>query len=158
MDQRREAKIRNFAEDKHGPGAYSWSVPVAGKKGRRELMTARKKGEAGGGKPLVFLAIEPRSYAQAIGGVIAELRPEIDVLVVHPEDLVAEMERRAPTLVLCGEERPGGCDEAVRWARFSPYEEPEVVRVDGRPERFPGLGLEDLLGLVDRLAVGDRRG
>lgn len=106
---------------------------------------------------LVLLAIEPRSYAEAIGGVIAELRPEIDVLVVHPEDLVAEMERRAPTLVLCGEERPGGCDEAVRWASFRPYEEPEIVRVDGRPERFPGLQLEDLIGLVDRLAVGAAR-
>ena len=111
-----------------------------------------------GARPLVLFAIEPRSYAEAIGGVIAELRPEVDVLVVHPEDLVAEMERRAPTLVLCGEDRPDGCDEAVRWAEFRPYEEPEVVRVDGRDERFPGLGLEDLLGIVDRLAVGSRRG
>lgn len=108
--------------------------------------------------PLVLLAIEPRSYVEAIGGAIAELRPGIDVLVVDPEDLVSEMERRAPALVLCGEERPGGCDEAVRWAEFRPYEEPEVVRVDGRAEHFPGLGLEDLLGLVDRLAVGANRG
>lgn len=61
------------------------------------------------------------------------------MLAVHPEDLVAEMKRRAPTLVLCGEERPYGCDEAVRWAEFRPYEEPEVVWVDGRAERFPGL-------------------
>lgn len=109
-------------------------------------------------RPLVLLAIEPRSYAEAIGGVIAQLRPEVYVLVVHPEDLVSEMERRAPALVLCGEERPDSCDEAVRWAEFRPYEEPEVVRVDGRAERFPGLELEDLLGLVDRLAVGARRG
>jgi hypothetical protein len=110
----------------------------------------------GEGGPLVLLAIEPRSYAEAIGGAIAELRPGIDVLVVDPEDLVSEMERRAPALVFCGEDRPDGCDEAVRWARFSPYEEPEIVRVDGRAERFPGLELEDLLGLVDRLAVGVR--
>lgn len=70
----------------------------------------------------------------------------------------AEMERRAPTLVLCGEERPDGCDEAVRWAEFRPYEEPKVVRIDSRAERFPGLEIRDLLGLVDRLAVGARRG
>jgi hypothetical protein len=120
--------------------------------------TTDRTGEDSGGRPLVLLAIEPRSYAQAIGGVIAELRPELDVLVVDPEDLVSEMERRAPALVLCGEERPDGCSEAVRWAEFRPYEEPEVVRVDGRAERFPGLELEDLLGLVDRLAVGANRG
>ena len=77
---------------------------------------------------------------------------------MEPEDLPAEIERRAPALVFCGDDRPDGCDEAVRWVRFSPYEEPEVVRVDGRNERFPGLDLEDLLGLVDRLAVGARRG
>jgi hypothetical protein len=114
--------------------------------------TTDRTGRDGGGRPLVLLAIEPRSYAQAIGGVMAEMRPGIDVLVVDPEDLVSEMERRAPALVFCGEDMPDGCDEAVRWARFSPYEEPEVVRVDGRPERFPGLNLEDLLGIVDRLA------
>src|SRR5215210_4752047 len=109
-------------------------------------------------RPLVLLAIEPRSYAEAIGGVIAELRPWVDVLVVDPGDLVSEMGRRTPTLILCGEDRPDGCAEAVRWGRFSPYDEPEVVRVDGRDERFPGLDLEDLLGLVDRLAVGAGRG
>jgi len=104
-------------------------------------------------RPLVLFALEPRSYAQAIGRTVAELRPGLEVLVVEPGDLVAEMERREPALVLCGEERPDGCAEAVRWAAFRPYEEPEVVRVDGRPETFPGLGLEDLLGIVDRLAA-----
>lgn len=115
----------------------------------------------GGGvdeRPLVLIAVEPRSYAQAIGGAIAQLRPGVEVLALEPEDLPAEIGRRAPALVFCAEERPDGCDEAVRWARFSPYEEPEVVRIDGRAERFPDLGLEDLIGLVDRLAVGARRG
>ena len=115
-------------------------------------------GEEVDGRPLVLIAVEPRSYAQAIGGAIAQLRPGVEVLALDPEDLPAEIGRRTPALVFCAEERPDGCDEAVRWARFSPYEEPEVVRIDGRPERFPGLELEDLLGLVDRLAVGGRRG
>jgi hypothetical protein len=115
-------------------------------------------GGGGGGRPLVLVAVEPRSYAQAIGGAIAQLRPGVEVLALEPEDLPAEMERRAPALVFCGDDRPDGCDEAVRWARFSPYEEPGVVRIDGRSERFPGLGLGDLLGLVDRLAVGASRG
>jgi len=106
----------------------------------------------------VLFALEPRSYAQAIGKVIAELRPGLEVLVVEPGDLVAEMERLGPSLVFCGEERPDGCEEAVRWAEFRPYDEAEVVRVDGREESFPDLGLEDLLGLVDRLAAGHRRG
>jgi|SRR3712207_4357549 len=109
-------------------------------------------------RPLVLLAIEPRSYAEAIGGTIAELRPEIDVLVVDTGDLALGMRLREPALVLCGEDRPDGCSEAVRWAEFRPYEEPEVVRIDGVPHTFPALGLGDLLGIVDRLAAGADRG
>jgi hypothetical protein len=124
------------------------------------VLTNRSPTDRGaeGAKPLVLFAIEPRSYAQAIGGVVAELRPGIDVLVVAPEDLPAEMGLRLPALVFCAEDRPDGCEEAVRWARFSPYEEPEVLRVDGVPHRFPGLDLEDLLWLVDLHTAGAGRG
>jgi hypothetical protein len=107
-----------------------------------------------GGRPLVLFALEPRSYSEAIGQTVAALRPDFDILVVEPEDLVAEMERRVPALVFCGGPRPEHCDEAVRWARFRPYDEPEVVRLDGVAERFPGLGLGDIIGIVDRLAAG----
>lgn len=99
----------------------------------------------------MLFALEPRSYSQAIGQAVSELRPGLGVAVVETEDLRAEIEKRFPALVLCGEPRPEGLDAAVRWAQFRPYEEPEVVRVDGRPERLPGLGLEDLIGLVDRI-------
>jgi hypothetical protein len=99
----------------------------------------------------LLLSLEPRSYAQAIGGAIAELRPGLEVAVVAPEDLLVEIRRKKPAIVLCGEPRPEGLGAAVRWAQFCPYEEPEVVRVDGLAEDLPGLDLEDLLGLVDRL-------
>ena len=112
----------------------------------------------GEGGPLVLFAVEPRSYAQAIGQTVVLLRPHLEVVVVELKDLTAEMGRRLPALVFCGEERPDGCSQAVRWARFSPYEEPEVVRVDGVAERYPGLGLGDIVGIVDRLAVASRRG
>ena len=115
--------------------------------------TTTDNSRGGDGRPIVLFAIEPHSYAQAIGSTVGLLRPELDVRVVEPEDLVAEMERLAPSLVFCGEERPDGCAEAVRWAEFRPYDEPDVVRVDGRPESFPGLDLEDILELVDRLAA-----
>lgn len=112
----------------------------------------------GEGRPLVLFDIEPRSYTEAIGGAIAELRPGLDVRVVAPADLPSEIERRLPALVLCDEERPDGCDEAVRWVEYRPYDDPDVVRVDRVAERFLGLDLGDLLGLVDRLVLGDRRG
>jgi hypothetical protein len=99
----------------------------------------------------VLFALEPRSYSQSIGQAVSELRPGVGVAVVEPEELPAEVEKRLPTLVLSGNPRPRGLNAAVKWAQFSPYEEPQVVRVNGHPEHFPDLGLEDLLGLVDRL-------
>lgn len=108
--------------------------------------------------PLVLFAIEPRSYAEAIGLAVAEMRPDLEVLIVDPDDLPAEMELREPALVFCGEERPDGCQQAVRWARFAPYDAPEVIRVDGISHRFPDLGLEDVLWLVDLHVAGIRRG
>jgi len=108
--------------------------------------------------PLVLFALEPRSYSQAIGGAVSGLRPGPEGLVGEPEDLPPETGRVGPALVFSGRPRPEGLGAAVRWAQFRPYEEPEVVRVDGRPERLPGLGLEDLLGLVDRICGnGGRR-
>ncbi len=107
-----------------------------------------------GGCPLVFFALQPRVYAETIGRVIADLRPGLEVLVVEPDDLLAEMGRRAPALVLCSQPKPEGCDAAVRWAEYRPYADPEVVRVGGHDEIMPGLRFEHLLGLVDRLAAG----
>lgn len=115
-------------------------------------------GQAHNGKlPSVLFALEPRSYSQAIGQAISELRPGLGVAVVEPEDLPAEMEKRLPILVLSKEPRPEDLDAAVKWAQFSPYEEPEVVRVDGCPERLPSGGLEDLIGLVDRICRNGAR-
>lgn len=102
------------------------------------------------GNRLVIFALEPRAYSQAIGLTVAAMRPGLDALVVDPEDLPEEMGRRSPALVLSGLPRPDGCGAAVRWVRYRPFEDPDVVRVDGVPHRFPGLDLEDLLGLVDR--------
>jgi hypothetical protein len=109
------------------------------------------RAERSGEKPLVLFAIEPRSYAQAIGGVAAEIRPNLEVLILEPEDLVREAARREPAVVLCGEPRPEGLDVGIRWAEFRPYEDPDVVLVDGLVESFPGFGLDNLVGLVDRL-------
>jgi hypothetical protein len=104
--------------------------------------------------PLVLLALRPRIYSEAIGRVIADLRPGLEVLVVEPDDLPAEMERKAPALVLCSHPRPEGSGDDVRWAEYRPYLDPEVIRVDGHDELLPGLRFEDLVGLVDRLAAG----
>ena|SRR5918997_2262560 len=116
----------------------------------RSLQAPARRADA----PLVLFALRPRIYSDAIGRVIAELRPGLEVRVVEPEELLAEMKRGTPTLVLCSQPRPPSCDAAVHWLEYRPYDDPEVVRVDGRDEVLPGLRFEDLVGMVDRLAAG----
>jgi len=97
--------------------------------------------------PLVLVALEPRSYSQAVGGAVGGLRPNLDVLVVEPDELDHEVGRREPCLVLSARPQPERA--AVRWAQLRPYEDPDVVRVDGVARRFREVELEDLVGLVD---------
>jgi len=103
---------------------------------------------------LVLFALEPAAYSEAIAGAIGRSRPELEVLALDPVDLHAEAQRRRPRLVLAAGPRPEGLAVAPRWAQYRPYEDPEVVRVDGVPHRFPALDLGDLLGLVDRICEG----
>ena len=108
-------------------------------------------------KPLVLFAIEPHSYAEAIGAAIALMRPGLDVRSVGVGGLIAEMEDGAPAVVFSSEPRPDGDDGIARWAQYRPYDEPDVIRVDGVRHRLPGFDLENVLWLVDLHTVGARR-
>ena len=103
--------------------------------------------------PLVLFALEPRSYSEAIGLAVASLREEMQVTTIDPEKLPAVADFSAPAIVLSSRPMPDDHDGAVRWAEYRPYEDPDIIRVDGRAEHIPGFGLEDVLGLVDRLAA-----
>jgi len=101
--------------------------------------------------PLVLFALEPPVYSEAIAEAVALSRPKLEVLALDPGDLHAEVRRRRPRLVFAAGPRPEGLAVATRWAQYRPYEDPEVVRVDGVPYRSFALDLEDLLGLIDRI-------
>ena len=104
-------------------------------------------------KPLVLVALEPRTYASVIGRVVADLRPGLSVQMVEADDVVAEAERLSAALVLCSAPCPDPHLPGTRWIEFRPYDEPETLRVDGRdvPIRADGSGmdLEDVLWIVD---------
>jgi len=112
------------------------------------------RGERDADKPLVLFAIEPRAYAQAIGSAIALMRPGLDVRSVGSGGLLAEMEDKAPAVVFSSEPRPDSGNGTARWAEYRPYDEPDVVRVDGVPHSLPGFDLENVLWLVDLHTVG----
>jgi hypothetical protein len=50
---------------------------------------------------LVLVANEPRAYRETIAMALRSLRPEADIVVVEPDALEAEVERRNPDVALC---------------------------------------------------------
>ena len=74
-------------------------------------------------------------------------------MTVDPEKLPAVADYSAPAIVLSRRTMPDDRAGDVRWTEYRPYEDPDIIRVDGRAEHIPGFGLEDVLRLVDRLAA-----
>ncbi|QIN81970.1 hypothetical protein GBA63_04410 [Rubrobacter tropicus] len=113
-------------------------------------------GVSEGDRPVVLVAVEPRLYASAIGTAIGRLRPRLDLRVVDPDDLAAEVRRLGPRLVLCSQPyRRSGRDGGPVWVEFYPYAEaPKIsIRADGHCSTLEDADLEDLLSIVDGLGV-----
>jgi hypothetical protein len=72
----------------------------------------------------VLMAIEPRSYREAMGRAIRDLRPHVEVAVVEPEDLRVGVVRFEPELVFA--DRPDNLPDvgSPAWVEFRPYEQP----------------------------------
>ncbi|HEX6710821.1 MAG TPA: hypothetical protein VF068_10885 [Rubrobacter sp.] len=98
----------------------------------------------------VLIAIEPRSYREAIGEAIQRLRPHLMVAIVEPEDLFVEVGRFEPELVFA--DRPDTLQSAGRcgWVEFRPYEEPPAkINLGGSLRELKEIDLPVLLSVVD---------
>jgi hypothetical protein len=95
----------------------------------------------------VLLAIEPRSYREAIGEALRGLRPHLEVTVAEPEDLWEEIERFEPALVIADQPDTAG---GRGWVEFRPYlEPPATIYLGGRRRDLKKVDLPDLLSVVD---------
>ena len=98
----------------------------------------------------VLIAIQPRSYREAIGEAIRSLRPHLMVTIVEPDDLFVEVGRFEPELVFA--DRADTLQSAGRrgWVEFRPYEEPPAkISLWGSLRELTKVDLPDLLSVVD---------
>ncbi len=99
----------------------------------------------------MLLAVEPRAYREAIGLAIENLRPNVEVSVSAPEDLISEVTRLVPTLVICG--LPESSEEVAAWVELkSPqgYWQKATVRIRDHRFELVNVQLDDLLFIIDR--------
>jgi hypothetical protein len=99
---------------------------------------------------LVLVSIEPHAYKDAIGVVIRDLRPHLEVRIIEPEDLEAEVARLDPEVVIGGLPEAATAGARFAWAEFRPYDEPAArIRVGARCWELRDVSLEDLLFVMD---------
>jgi len=105
----------------------------------------------GGPAVVVLVALEPRSYREVIGEAIQDLRPHLEVKVVEPEKLGAEVARLDPEVVLCSQPNTFTSSGRRHWVEFNPYDKPTgTLCVGGRRSELEEVGLNDLLSVVDQ--------
>ena len=101
----------------------------------------------------VVVACEPRYYREVIGEAIQGLRPAVEVVIVDPEELLADgVSHLDPDLVISSA-HPASLDPGGRsaWVEFVPYEKPAAtVSIGGRRQELEEMTLEDLLWVVDQ--------
>ena len=99
-----------------------------------------------------MLAMEPRSYREAIGSAIRGLRPHLEVAIVEPSALASEVARLAPGLVVCGQPNTVAPNGRPAWVEYRPYDDWAEVCLDGRRSMLKEIRLDDLLSIVDETA------
>src|SRR4051812_24941407 len=106
-------------------------------------------------KMRMLVANEPRSYREVIGTTLQALKPNVEVLIIEPEELDREVERSRPDLVLCSHLTSTVEDEVPTWIELYPNGERLVaMSIDGlRMTAMDDIGLHHLLWIVDRAEV-----
>ena len=98
----------------------------------------------------ILVAVEPRAYRSVIGRVIQVLRPHLEVAVVEPDELQAEVARLEPALVISSQPKLATSDGGPAWVELRPDEEASAkVCIGGRCARLYEPNLDDLLSVVD---------
>ena len=112
------------------------------------------RAQAGYAQPTVIVALGLRSYSEAVGSVIQELRPHLWVEVVDPGSIEQETERLAPKIVLCSLPKPTTLGSKCAWIEYRPYEQPTVLTVNGEQQEMgKPVELTDLVAVIDEATL-----
>ncbi|PLS87492.1 MAG: hypothetical protein CYG60_01610 [Actinobacteria bacterium] len=95
------------------------------------------------------MAVEPRSYREAIGIAIRGLRPHVEVAIVEPGVLAPEVVRLEPELVICGQPNTVTTTDRPAWVEYRPYDDWAEVCLDGNRSKLADVQLDDLISIVD---------
>lgn len=101
----------------------------------------------------LLIAMEHRSYREALGEFFQDVRGHMDVSVVDPDALEAEVTRSNPDLVFSSRPKPPWAQRRSAWLEFrsGTYGQSVAFYFDGEYYEIQDADLADLLSIVDRV-------
>ena len=101
----------------------------------------------------LVVAMEPRSYREAIGAFFREVRENLDVSVVDPVMLEETVTRFKPDLVFSSDPKTASTGRWPAWLEFhsDTYGQAVTLYLDAEYSKIEDADLGDLLSIVDRV-------
>ncbi len=103
----------------------------------------------------VVVANELRSYRQVLARAFGNLRSNVEVSAVEPEDLDGEVKRLRPGFVVCSRATPAVESRVPIWVELYPdHQAHSRVGLRGVTTTVEDMQFDDLLALLDRSREG----
>ena len=99
----------------------------------------------------VLVALELRTYREAIASALQYNRPQAAVSVSEPEDLDSQIRDLRPHMVICSQSTRAVRDGALCWVKILIVDEDlrAVVSVGGQCKIVSNITLSELVSLID---------
>jgi hypothetical protein len=118
------------------------------------LMLLRKSANMHDLSIQVMVANEPRCYREALAATLREVRPDVETMVVAPDELDQATVEHEPRLVVCSALTDVVESQSVAWALLYPEGASwSELSLDGKRIRVTHIDLSQLLALIDQAVV-----
>ena len=102
-------------------------------------------------QPRIVLANEPRAYRDVMAAAFRNLRPQLEIVTVEPDELGAYLAESEPAVVVCSREGEAVPPRVFAWVLLYPDgENRATVRVAREETSYADMEFDDLLGVLDR--------
>jgi hypothetical protein len=100
----------------------------------------------------ILVAIEPQMYGEVLAFQFRQQRPLSEVVRTSPQNLVAEVERTRPHLIVASEVPPELKEmRSLRWAELRITDVLVAsISADGHSTTIEDVSLQDLLAVMDK--------
>ena len=102
-------------------------------------------------QPRIVLANEPRAYRDVMAAAFRDLRPELEIITVEPDDLGAYLAQSEPAVVVYSQQGDGLPPRVFAWVLLYPDgENRATVSVAREQTSYADMEFDQLLGVLDR--------